>query len=258
MNFNFGLKLWSTNKNYVNEAIRLYDEGIYQYIELFAVPNSYKEFIKVWKDLKIPYIIHAAHSMKGLNLAKRSFYENNIILAQEAFKFADDLDVKFVIFHPGLDGDIQETLYQLNKLIDQKVIDTKRTVIENKPYFAIIDNLICVGNSPEEIEFVIKNTGLGFCLDIGHAIYSANAKGIDPFDFLRQFNKLVPKIYHVADGDFNGLYDEHKNIGDGDFKLNKILSLLYQNSFITIETPKKFKDSLRDFVEDMNFIKKIN
>ncbi len=38
----YGLKLWSTNDYYISEAIRLYKEGFYNYIELFIVPDSLK------------------------------------------------------------------------------------------------------------------------------------------------------------------------------------------------------------------------
>ena len=51
----FGLKVWSTNENYINEVVRLHEEKFYEYVELFAVPGSYKEFINLWKDLNIPY-----------------------------------------------------------------------------------------------------------------------------------------------------------------------------------------------------------
>lgn len=57
--FRYGLKLFSTNANYVAEAERLYKENIYDYIELYAEPNSYKKFIQLWKNLEIPYVIHA-------------------------------------------------------------------------------------------------------------------------------------------------------------------------------------------------------
>ncbi|MCF7800172.1 sugar phosphate isomerase/epimerase [Candidatus Babeliales bacterium] len=253
--YKFGLKLWSTNINYIDSAIKLYELGLYSYIELFAVPNSYKEFIKFWQNLKIPYIIHAAHSMMGLNLAKRDFLQNNILLAQEAFDFAESLDAKYIIFHPGINGDIKETCYQINKLINKKIINVNKILIENKPYYGIIDNVTCVGSRLEEIEFVIKNTGVGFCFDIAHAIYSANSHKENIFEFLDQFKKLKPKMYHLADGGFNGVLDEHKNIGLGNFDFKKILNLLPQDSFVTLETKKNFQTNLSDFEQDVSKLK---
>ena len=37
----FGLKLWSINTDYyLAEARRLYEKGVYSYIELYAVPHT--------------------------------------------------------------------------------------------------------------------------------------------------------------------------------------------------------------------------
>ena len=75
--FKIGLKLWSTNKNYVDEARRLYDAGVFDYIELFSVPDSYSEFINTWKSLDIPYVIHGPHYTTGLNFADKKCFEKN-------------------------------------------------------------------------------------------------------------------------------------------------------------------------------------
>ena len=44
----YGLKLWSINKNYINAAKSLYEKNIYDYIELYAVPNSFDEYAALW------------------------------------------------------------------------------------------------------------------------------------------------------------------------------------------------------------------
>lgn len=261
--FNLGLKLWSTNKNYIKDAQKLYDQGLYNYIELFTVPDSYRDYINIWKSLEIPYVIHAPHFFKGLNLAKRENLEKNIILAQQAFEFADNLNSNIVIFHPGVNGDIKETAYQINYLLDKNILDKDRTVIENKPYLALPSDInknktvFCVGSNPEEIKFVIDNTGIGFCFDIGHAIVAANYQKIDIWKYLDNFNKFNPKIYHLSDGNINGFYDEHLHLGAGTFDIKKNLNLINKNSFVSLETPKNFEGSLKDFVQDINYLKNI-
>ena len=64
---NKGLKLWSTNDYYIEDAKKLYESGIYDYIELYTVPDSFCNFIKYWKELKIPFILHAPHYQSGIN-----------------------------------------------------------------------------------------------------------------------------------------------------------------------------------------------
>jgi len=249
--YKFGLKVWSVNKDYFKDIVRLWNNNVFQYIELFAVPGSYDDCINSWKSLDIPFVIHAPHTFAGLNLSKREFLNENLRLAEETFRFADELKSKIIIFHPGIDGDIYETIFQLNKIKDERI------VIENKPYYALKSNMICNGHSAEEINFIMNEAGVGFCLDIGHAIYSANAKNINSICYIKEFLKLRPKMFHLGDGDFCGVYDSHKNIGKGNFNFNKILQMISDGAYVSIETDKNFKDSLIDFEQDVRRLREI-
>lgn len=248
--YKIGLKLWSTNKNYVNEARRLYDSGMFDYIELFSVPNTYSEFIDIWKALKIPYVIHGPHYTAGLNFADKNCFEKNVQLAAQAQKFADALDAEIIIFHPGVAGDIQQTIFQLNKIKDSRI------VIENKPYFGFSGSVICNGSSPEEINKILEETGVGFCLDIAHAICAANAHKINQYEYVKEFIKLKPKIFHISGNDILNVYDEHRHLYDGNYDLQKMTKLLPESFRLTLETPKDFKDSLKDFESDLAYFKK--
>jgi len=239
-----GLKLWSINDYYIEDAQRLYQNGLYQYIELYSVPNSYSQFIECWAHLNIPYIIHAPHSNSGLNLSKYTYCEQNLAYAKEAFAFADRLHAPIVIFHPGIDGDISETVRQLKEISDSRI------VIENKPYYTMDAKMICNGYSPEQIAYVMKETGVGFCLDIGHAIFVANALKTKPIEFLDRFLELKPTMYHLSDGDFTGVTDQHLHYGQGTFPITQILKHLPKPFQLTIETNKDYRDRLCDFEED--------
>ncbi len=94
-------------------------------------------------------------------------------------------------------------------------------------------------------------------MDLGHAIYSANAKKIDPFFYIEEFLKLKPKMFHISDGSMNGIYDEHKNIGEGSFDLKRILTLIPKDYIISVETNKNYEDSLKDFEKDVFSLRKI-
>ncbi len=248
----FGLKLWSINENYIKEAISLYKQGIYNYIELYTVPDSYNNFIDLWKTLDIPYIIHAPHYYGGLNLARKENKDKNIRLIGEVIKFADSLKARYIIFHPGVAGDINETVLQLNEIADSRIL------IENKPYYALKDGLVCNGSSPEEIKFIMEMANVGLCLDMGHAICSANVYKIDPLDYIKGFINLKPMMYHLTDGDYTGLYDSHKHFGIGNLPVKAILDILPLNCYITIETEKNSQDSLSDFVEDIEYLRRVN
>jgi deoxyribonuclease-4 len=245
-----GLKLWSTNEHYIEEALRLYQGRSYDYIELFVVPGTHTTHGKMWAAVGIPFIIHAPHYDKGMNLAKREQFDGNMVLAREALAFADTLRAETVIFHPGVEGDIVETARQLTGLHDPRI------VVENKPHFGF-HGVLCNGSSPEEIRYVMREARVGFCLDIGHAICSANTKKADPIAYLNEFLALEPTMYHLTDGQYSGTEDRHDHFGRGNYPLTDILTLLPQGSMITIETVKDSETDLNDFEKDINFVKTI-
>lgn len=248
-----GLKLWSTNKEYFEEAKSLFKRKAFDYIELTVVPGSFADYIKIWETIDVPYIIHAPHLLFGMNLSKAKYREQNIKLLEDTMKFADKLHSKHIILHPGTDGYIEETASQIKKIYDP------RMVIENKPYWGVIDkNSICVGNSPQEINFLKENLNIGFCLDMGHAVCSANAHEINPLSYIKEFLKINPEIFHLTDGDWEGYTDKHLHFGKGSFPLRELLALIPDNAYLTIETEKDFKKSLSDFIEDIDFLKNLH
>lgn len=244
-----GLKLWSTNRQYIEEALSLYDQGLYQYIELFAEPGSFDECIDWWKQLQIPFVIHAPHFIKGLNFGRPEAERQNAVLVEETKRFADALNASLIIFHPGIDGYLAESIRQIQKFYDS------RMAIENKPYRVTVNDLICIGNSPEEIQKIVEVCSVKFCLDIGHAICSANAHSINPFLFIKKFLALKPAMFHLTDGDFKGIYDQHLHLGFGTYLLQDLIKLIPPNVLLTLETEKLFKDSLADFKDDLRFFR---
>lgn len=253
--YKFGLKLWSVNKNYIDIAKQLYDENIYDYIELYAIPSSFDEYAHLWKPLNIPYIIHAPHFMHGINFSYEEKLNDNIKLAYEALKYADYLSAEKIIFHPGIKGDYRQTASQI------KMINDERILIENKPYNVAVEtealslNDVCVGYNPEQIKYIMQESGAGLCLDIGHGICAANSLNEDYLSFLNEFISLNPYMYHISDGDIKGTVDKHYNIGKGTFDFNALFSIIPNNAVISVETEKSSKENLDDFVCDMELLK---
>ena len=249
--FKYGLKLWSINENYIKEAKELYEKEFYSYIELYIVPESYENYIKLWKSLDIPFIIHATHYRHNMNLGKSDSWPKNLELTKEVQKFADQLTSEIVIYHPGINGCIEETVNQLNK------IDDNRIFIENKPFIAINESFLCNGNSPEEIKFIMDNTGVKFCYDIGHGICSSNSRHVNVYTDLEKYLDLNPKMFHLTDGNFLDVYDKHYHFGKGTYDIKKILKYIPDNSSITIETYKDSTEDLEDFKKDIDYLKNL-
>jgi deoxyribonuclease-4 len=253
MKFKIGLKLYASNRECVKWAKNHHDLGLIDYIELYIVPGDFRKYEQIWKCLKIPFIIHAAHSLHGVNLSKRSHAAVNRSAYLDAKRYADLLDSAIIIFHPGLTGDVTETMRQIRQLGD------KRIVVENKPFVAL-DGRRCVGGSFEEIQYIMKNCGVGFCLDITHAIKYAYSLGIDYLEYLHKLMRLKPRLIHVCDGNSDFGLDEHLKLGAGNFdfvRIFKILALNRKPLPITLESFREDSDGLDDFVKEVKYVRSL-
>lgn len=251
-----GLKLWSINTdNYLEEAKKLYEEGWFDYIELYVVPNTL-ETISKWKnlciDLNIPFTLHAPHFINDINLADKSKEKYNTEVFKQVEEFSNELNAAYTVVHSGIEGNIDETIRQL------KIIQPKKMLIENKPFVAPLrDNRVCRGANIEEISKVINEIGCKFCLDVGHAICTANTLKIEPYEYVKQFNQLNPTCYHLSDNFIDSEIDKHLNFGQGNYDFKKIFDIINTNKNIAIETNKKSKENLDDFVEDVKWLKSL-
>ena len=250
-----GLKLWSTNDFYIKSAVDLYENKIFDYLELYVVPGSATKYLSKWKELKFPMILHAPHSQAGFNLSLRDMELNNRSMISEVEIFRKALNPKKVIFHPGINGSMEETIRQVKIFKNEFPGLFKLAVMENKPKMGIKGE-VCVGASPEEMRKFLDETGLGFCLDMGHAICYATWKSAEYKNIIDQFIKFNPGIYHLSDGDMHSPTDMHLNFGKGNLNLQKIISLIPKNAYVSIETNKKSQSDLDDFKEDSLYFRK--
>lgn len=246
-----GLKLWNINTDYYyDEAIKLYNNKVFDYIELYIVPG-YLDLIDKWKRIGIPFDIHAPHFAHNMNLSKKEYEKDNYAKYNEVKEYADVLGANVIVFHGGINGDYKETARQI------KGFDDDRILIENKPYqpLRMTEDNRCVGSKYDEIKYIIDESGCGFCLDIGHAICSANSQKIEPYLYIKNLSKLNPKRIHLSDIHINTIYDEHLNYGNGNLNFSNVLNIIPKGINITIETVKKSKHNLDDFKEDSNLLK---
>ncbi|MBQ3688092.1 MAG: sugar phosphate isomerase/epimerase [Treponema sp.] len=242
---NLGLKLGSRDTQYTDEILRYYEQGAFQYIELFTLTGSYADTVSYWRQFGIPFGIHAPHSAAGLNLADASARETNKSKIDEAVRFADSLKAKFIIFHSGVNGALEEVVAQLAPFADG------RFLIENKPVRGL-DGSRCVGSTYGELKLIIDGIGkgCGFCLDFGHAICAANTQGRDPFGFIDELRRLTPRVYHLTDGDYQSELDSHLHYGEGSFPLNDLLSRVPDGGLVTNEAKRQNSTNLLEFKTD--------
>ena len=243
-----GLKLWSTNDCYAPLLPDLYEENCFDYVELYAFPGSFEQYSGIWESNRFPYVIHAPNDT--INLAITGHFAENRESFKETQRYADYLGAEKIIIHAGLDGTIEESIKQL------KLLGDRRLVIENVPLIGL-KGQVCVGASPEEIGKVLDNCPcVKFCLDFGHAITYASCQNISYEDTIKNFNAMFPEIYHLCDGMFGNKRDRHLNLGAGEYDFRKILSFVPEGQMISLETPKKSKEDLDDFINDVKILRK--
>jgi len=249
-----GLKLWSTNDHYIEPTRKLFEQKVFDYIELFVVPDSL-EYVDLWKNLNIPYTLHAPHSMTELNPALKSCEVRNFELIEQVERYRESLKAEYIIFHPGIEGDVKETVRQFCEIRRKFPEIHQSMLVENKPLIGL-NGEKCLGFSPGEIEHITCVCKIGMCLDFGHALAASNSLGIPSEIILEEFNWQEPAMYHLSDGDIKAEIDGHLNLGKGSYPIAKLAKYLPAGAIITLETAKSEKDRLDDFKEDCEYLQK--
>lgn len=253
----FGLKIWSENDSVsVNDVKKLYVDGLFDFIELFVVPGSFKKAAEAWSGLDVPYYLHAPHSYAGLNMSLRQNEEKNRALIGEVELFRKTLRPRGIVFHSGIKGTVEETIRQilLYKSSYAELFDC--ALIENKPKIGLNGEL-CIGASPTEIKEIVSNTNMGFCLDVGHAAYYAAWAGLSCKDVINDFLAIEPCLFHLSDGDVKSCSDMHLNFGEGNFELEWIMRRITSESSVTIETKRSPSGNFESYKKDVNFLRNI-
>ena len=249
-----GLKVWSTNLNYIPIVRDLFARKIFDYVELFTVPGSMATIVH-WKESQIPFVLHAPHSAAGLNPGDCSCKDANLELVAQVDAFFQSLSPEFVIFHPGVNGTVEESIKQFSQFGRRFPNMYEKTVIENKPKVGV-NNEDCLGASVEEMRMLLQETGRGFCFDSTHAICYAQSAQLPWKNVLNDFLLLKPSMFHVCDGKY-APKDAHYHLGDGEFDLAYIIGMLPSSAVVSLETPKDSKDNLNDFIRDVDVFRRL-
>ena len=237
----FGLKLWSTNIELIDQAIHLIDEKIFDYIELFVIPDTQLSPFMI----DVPYIIHIPHEKFGVNIGDASKKEYSLQKINESIKWADRLNAKYLILHAG-HGSMKHATDVLREIVDDRLL------IENMPKVGLNDEPM-IGYSPAQIEELIGESDRGLCLDLNHAAKAAVSLGVDYREYVKEFLRFDPTMFHISDGTLDNEKDEHLNIGEGDYDFEVLINCVNRSGFkyVTLETPRTNLDSFEDDLKNL-------
>ncbi|HEY9206261.1 MAG TPA: TIM barrel protein [Candidatus Methanoperedens sp.] len=245
MKIKFGLKLWSINTDLIDQAIRLIDDKTFDYIELFVIPaDQISPFI-----IDVPYVIHIPHHKFGVNIGEAGKKEYNMQKINESITWANRLDAKYLILHAGM-GSMEHAADLLDEITDN------RFLIENMPKMGL-DGEKMIGYSPEQIEELIKDRDMGLCLDFGHAAKAAVSLGLDYKEYIQEFLRFEPEVFHISDGMLHTEKDEHLNIGEGEYDFEFFINCVKnrKSRFITLEISRNNHKSLDEDIQNLDKLK---
>ena len=219
------------------------------------------ETLDAWRRLHVekgmPFILHNAHAATGFNLADRAAEARNREIYAQTRTFADALNARYVIFHGGIDGTIEETARQL------KALGEPRALLENKPFVPLPNKVgakFCRGATVEEIGYVLRETGCGFCLDVGHAVCAAASQGLETYAYVGELaRRFSPSMFHLSDVlDMSSQFDAHPHLGTGALDIVRLgREVFMPDALISIETAKDSLTKLDDFMQDARYMENV-
>ena len=208
---------------------------VFEHWEIFAeaehrLPAVEARFRDLKQSYNLSYSIHAPISDINLGSLNERIREDSILEILTTAETAANLDIEVITVHPGISSmavpymeekaveKAKKSLSSIDRIASQYGV---RIAVENMPAFPFM-----LGRTAEELNELIGQTNLGFCLDIGHA---NTTDQID--DLIKQFKDRLINV-HIHDN--HGEMDEHLTLGEGEIDFKKVLGQLagYQGNFI--------------------------
>lgn len=246
--------MWSANAEVQARAgLELLEAGVCDFFELYVVPGTLSQLPR-WLPYRLwPVVIHAPHFRHGFNLADAGRERLNRAIFADVCVYAEALQGRSIICHPGTGGTVAETVRQVLALGDERII------LENKPLLQMPEAIAefgeavryCRGALFEEFAGLLAATGRGCCFDVVHSMCTANALQLEPYAYAARFEALRPVLYHLTDmPSLADTLDAHIGLGEGELDVARVLRLLPDDAWITLETPKRHADHLDDFRQE--------
>lgn len=244
--YQFWFKAKSNEINTINNIQNILDKNIYQYVELFIVPNTL-QYIKERQKLKCNFILHTPHDEYGCNISRSKIDKKTLSYIEESITYAKKLNANSIIMHSWDWWKIENLIKNIRKINNEKII-IENTFYRNEEGFRVLKWVV---TKYEDIK-LLKENNIRFCLDFSHHIINCKFNSRDYKKEFLNILKLEPYMFHLSDWIIESWIDKHLSIWTWNFDFKFFLKNIPNNSKITIETP--FKNKLR--INDINILKK--
>ncbi len=241
-----GIKLWNTNQEFFENAVKSYKKGEFDYLELSYISEDIEK-IKIFADHNVPIIVHAKTEHQGFSFSERSLEESNAMFKGTQI-FADKVNAKHIIVHPDFGKEETFLLFLKNN-------QDPRILIENMPLKGL-HGKNSIGHDIKQLKKFLNSGPFGFCLDFVHAAKAALSLKKEYKGFINELLDLKPTMFHLCDAKFNKEVDEHLNLGEGELDLEFIKNILTkENKEVTLEVP--LKNGLKNYLDNVKNLRSL-
>lgn len=226
-------------------------------------------FKKAKQETGITEIVCHSSYLINLGAENSETEEKSINCLIKELEICDQLEIKYLVMHPGTGKNINECLKQISKNINFVLKNYKGSTK------LLIENTAGQGNNVgykfEQLAYLLNNIehNVGICFDTCHAWAAeydfSNKKKYQIM--LEEFDKIVGlkklKTFHLNDSlkPLGSKVDRHSNIGEGTIGLEAFKLIIndkqFQNIPKIIETPKSDGDSLDQDIKNLNVLRNL-
>ena len=252
---NYWLKLWSTNENLFNNAIKLVKNWFFDFIELYVIPWKFnKDVLEDFVKNNITISIHVPHWAHWFNPID---INNDCEEIWKDIRLYIELLRPFqVVMHPEIWSEVKVLEKRLNYFND------KRIIIENMPKkSSILPNIEFYWYSLEQIK-EIKQINSWFCFDFAKAKSSALSQWLEIRNFSNNLLDITnPHYFHISGFLDNTEVDEHFDLWDWNSSLmkwmkDKLFDIWKQKDIYIVFECKK-KDWVMNDMKNLEYFKTI-
>lgn len=240
------IHLGKDDLNIIKKLVKIYDFIEVYYTEHHLFNSTINKLFDHW-------IVHCPHHGDKINLA----LNKGVNHVKSSIKFAGKIKAKYAIVHAGQLGFEQDKDFFLRNAV--KIIKNLNKLSKKYKVCLLVENLLLkdvnvteLDSNAEEMEFILNETGCGFCFDFSHAYHASVSYKIDYKRFIKEMYKSKPVMFHLYDGISGQELDSHLPLGKGNLDIPFFLKFI-KNEFVTLEISPP---TLENYLDAIKYLEK--